>query len=82
VAGEQSIINSGLNYTIIRPSLAFGSEDEFFNRLAGLVRGRRSCPWRATAELGSAVWVEDVATCIIMPRRKASTTAVSSRSVA
>jgi NADH dehydrogenase len=36
--GEQAVINSGLPYTILRPSLLFGEGDEFLNTLAGLVR--------------------------------------------
>jgi uncharacterized protein YbjT (DUF2867 family) len=36
--GEQEVINSGLPYTIIRPSLIFGKGDEFINALAALVR--------------------------------------------
>lgn len=36
--GEQEVINSGLPYTILRPSLIFGEGDEFLNTLAGLVR--------------------------------------------
>jgi len=35
--GEQAVINSGLNYTIFRPSIQFGDGDEFINTLAGLV---------------------------------------------
>ena len=36
--GEQEVINSGLPYTIFRPSMLFGEGDEFLNALAGLVR--------------------------------------------
>lgn len=36
--GEQVVVNSGLPYTILRPSLLFGEGDEFLNTLAGLVR--------------------------------------------
>jgi len=35
--GEQEVINSGLPYTIIRPSIMFGEGDEFLDTLAGLV---------------------------------------------
>ena len=35
---EQAVINSGLPYTILRPSIQFGQGDEFINALAGLVR--------------------------------------------
>lgn len=63
---EQSIINSGLNYTIIRPSLAFGPEDEFFNRLTGLVRRAPVVPVAGNGKTKfQPIWVEDVATCVI-----------------
>ena len=35
---EQEVINSGLDYTILRPSVIFGEGDEFLTALAGLVR--------------------------------------------
>ena len=35
---EQAVINSGIPYTILRPSIQFGPGDEFINTLAGLVR--------------------------------------------
>ena len=36
--GEQAVINSGLPYTILRPSIIFGKGDEFLNALAALAR--------------------------------------------
>ena len=36
--GEQEVINGGVGYTIIRPSILFGPGDEFINTLAGVVR--------------------------------------------
>ena len=35
---ELEVINSGLEYTILRPSVIFGEGDEFMTALAGLVR--------------------------------------------
>lgn len=36
---EQHISNSGLNYTIFRPSIVYGVEDDFINKIA------RMCTW-------------------------------------
>ena len=36
--GEQAVKNSGLTYTIFRPSIQFGEGDEFINTLAGVVK--------------------------------------------
>jgi len=35
---EQLVVQSGIPYTIFRPSVIFGPDDEFVNMLAGLVR--------------------------------------------
>ena len=64
--GEQEIINSGVPYTILRPSLIFGPGDEFTNAVAGLVK---VAP--ATPVIGSGnnrlqpIHVEDVARCAV-----------------
>ena len=36
--GEREVIESGIPYTIFRPSILYGEGDEFLNSLAGLVR--------------------------------------------
>jgi NADH dehydrogenase len=35
---EQAIVNSGLTYTILRPSIIFGPEDDFVNRFARMLK--------------------------------------------
>jgi NADH dehydrogenase len=61
---EQAAINSGLNYTILRPSIIFGEGDEFINALAGLARQ----PIVPIAGDGRSkfqpLWVEDLVSCI------------------
>ncbi len=62
---ELGVIESGLDYTILRPSVIFGKGDEFLTALAGLVRFGPVTP-----VIGSGrnrmqpVAVEDVAGCI------------------
>jgi NADH dehydrogenase len=64
---EEHIRKSGVAYTIIRSSIAFGPEDSFTNNLAGLLRvvpfffpipsdGRT---------LIQPLWVEDLVTCLV-----------------
>lgn len=36
--GEQAVKNSGVSYTIFRPSIQFGEGDEFINTLAGVIK--------------------------------------------
>ena len=65
-AGEQEVINSGLPYVILRPSLIFGPGDEFTTAVAALVR---SAP--ITPVIGSGnnrlqpIHVDDVARCVV-----------------
>lgn len=65
--GEQAVINSGLPYTILRPTLMFGPGDEFLNTLAGLAR---IFPLVPVAGAGrnryQPIAVEDVARCLAL----------------
>ena len=64
-AGEQEVVNGGVSYVIIRPSLIFGPDDEFTNAIAALVRS-----FPVTPVIGSGnnrlqpIHVEDVARCV------------------
>jgi uncharacterized protein YbjT (DUF2867 family) len=63
---EQAVIGSGLTYTILRPSIVFGPEDDFFNRLAGLVRWNPVVPIAGDGKTRfQPIWVEDLVTCVI-----------------
>jgi len=63
---EQAVIGSGLTYTILRPSIVFGPDDDFFNRLAGLVRRNPIVPIAGDGKTRfQPIWVEDLVTCII-----------------
>ena len=64
---EQSVINSGLPYTIIRPSLIFGQGDEFMNSLASLVRLFPLVPVISGGRNRlQPIWVDDLAQCIAL----------------
>ena len=62
--GEREVENSGIPYTIVRPSLLFGQGDEFLTMLAGLVQVSPLVP---VVGLGrnrfQPIAVEDVARC-------------------
>ena len=64
-SGEQEVVNGGLPYVIVRPSLIFGPGDEFSNAVAALVR---TLP--ITPVIGSGnnrlqpIHVDDVARCV------------------
>ena len=63
--GEQAVVGSGLPYVILRPSLIFGTGDEFTTAVAALVRTMPIVP-----VIGSGnnrlqpIHVDDVARCI------------------
>ncbi|MGD0114628.1 MAG: complex I NDUFA9 subunit family protein [Dehalococcoidia bacterium] len=63
---EQSVTASRLTYTILRPSLVFGPEDDFFNRLARLIRRVPVVPVAGDGKTRfQPVWVEDVVSCVV-----------------
>ena len=65
--GEQAVINGGLPYTIIRPSIIFGPGDEFLNSLAALVRLSPLVPVIASGRNRlQPILVDDVAQCIAL----------------
>lgn len=65
--GEQEVINSGLPYTILRPSLMFGPGDEFLNTLAALVRVFPLAPVMGPGRNRfQPIGVEDVARCLVL----------------
>ena len=65
--GDQAVVNSGLPYTILQPSVLFGSGDEFLNAIAGLVRVFPLVPVVGSGRnrLQPAA-AEDVARCIAL----------------
>lgn len=64
--GEQEIIDSGLSYTIFRPSIIFGPEDDFVNRFARLLRFNPILPQigPGTDKL-QPLYIQDLAKCAV-----------------
>ena len=59
--GEASVLAAFPNAMILRPSIVFGAEDEFFNQFAGLSRLTPVVPLVGAETRFQPVWVEDVA---------------------
>lgn len=64
--GQQAVIDSGISYGILRPSLIFGHGDQFFTSLARLVRANPIVPIAGNGtSMFQPIWVEDVCTCLL-----------------
>jgi NADH dehydrogenase len=71
---EETVRQSGLNWTIFRPSLIFGPEDEFINELASIIRKTPVVPVFGGGNYRLApVAVEDVAECFCQALQKEET---------
>ncbi len=64
-AGEAAVLAAFPTATIIRPSIIFGSEDQFTNRFAGLIRSMPVVPVIGAATKFQPVYVADVAHAIV-----------------
>ena len=63
--GEQAVTQGGIPYTILCPSFQFGEGDEFFNRLAAIVRAFPIVPISGSGRCRfQPISVEDVARCV------------------
>ncbi len=60
-AGEQAVLDAFPEAVILRPSIIFGPEDEFFNQFAGMARFTPVLPLVGADTRFQPVWVEDVA---------------------
>jgi uncharacterized protein YbjT (DUF2867 family) len=73
-AGEKEVRNSGLDYTIFRPSVIFGPKDDFINQLAGYLRNFPAMPVIGDGEYQmQPVAADDVARCFAESLEKPET---------
>ena len=73
-AVREAAREQGVSTTIFRPSLIFGPDDEFFNRLARVVRWSPVVPLPGGGDQRfQPVWVGDVAECFLQAARAGST---------
>ena len=63
--GEAVLLESGLDVTLLRPSVIFGAEDKFLNTFAGLQQLFPVIPLASSEARFQPVWVEDVAAAVV-----------------
>jgi NADH dehydrogenase len=62
---EDEILSSGLDVSIVRPSVVFGRRDKFINLFAGLARGLHILPLIGSGQnLVHPIWVGDLVTSL------------------
>ncbi|WP_157271529.1 complex I NDUFA9 subunit family protein [Azohydromonas aeria] len=72
-AGEAALQTSGLDVTILRPSVVFGEEDQFLNLFARLQRWAPVLPLAGAQARFQPVWVHDVARALLACQEQPST---------
>ncbi len=63
--GEAVLLGSGLDISVLRPSVIFGAEDKFLNTFASLQKLFPVIPLAGSTAKFQPVWVEDVASAIV-----------------
>jgi uncharacterized protein YbjT (DUF2867 family) len=63
--GEAVLLGSGLDVTVLRPSVIFGAEDKFLNTFARLQQVFPVIPLADSQARFQPVWVEDVASAVV-----------------
>ncbi|MEM1345320.1 MAG: complex I NDUFA9 subunit family protein [Pseudomonadota bacterium] len=60
-AGERAVLDAYEDAVVLRPSIVFGPEDQFFNRFAKMARLSPALPVVGASTRFQPVWVQDVA---------------------
>lgn len=77
-AAEELVRESGLEATILRPSVIFGEESDFLARLRDLLRTAPAVPVVGDGmSLVQPIWVEDVVTCFTAALTKPETSGLT-----
>jgi NADH dehydrogenase len=63
--GEAVLLSSGLDISVLRPSVIFGAEDKFLNTFASLQQLFPFIPLAGSTARFQPVWVEDVAAALV-----------------
>ncbi|MGB4115245.1 MAG: complex I NDUFA9 subunit family protein [Polaromonas sp.] len=63
--GEAVLMSSGLDVSVLRPSVIFGAEDKFLNTFASLQKMFPFIPLAGSTAKFQPVWVEDVAAALV-----------------
>ena len=63
-AGEQAVLREFADAVILRPSIVFGPEDQFFNRFAGMARWTPALPLVGAETRFQPVHVDDLAEAV------------------
>ena len=63
--GEAVLLSSGLDISVLRPSVIFGAEDKFLNTFASLQKIFPVIPLAGSTARFQPVWVEDVAAALV-----------------
>jgi NADH dehydrogenase len=70
---EALLVASGLEVTILSPSVVFGPEDNFVNLFAGLIKWMPVVPLACAHAEFQPVYVEDVARAVVLSLQRAET---------